>query len=172
MKPFVALLFITLFGMSKFATAREPEIVQLSPDTYLITKEDHGGIFGSLAKMKVKIIKQANGFAAKQGKIAIPLSSVERPLGHGPAQWASFEYQFRVVDKGDAEARRTSLTPRPEVVVAVDTTSRTPPAPVSSSTVTKTDEIYNSLLKLDDLRKRGLITDAEYETQKKRILSD
>jgi hypothetical protein len=35
----------------------------------------------------------------------------------GPAQWATFEYQFRVVDKNDPEAKRTSLVPRPDLVI-------------------------------------------------------
>lgn len=49
---------------SGIASAKEPEVVQLSPDTYMISKEDHGEIFGNLSKMKVKIIRQANAFAA------------------------------------------------------------------------------------------------------------
>src|ERR1051326_4553371 len=99
------------------ACASSPGIVQLSRDTYLISKEDHAGIFGSLAKLKADTIREANEFAAKQGKIVIPISSKEKPVGMGPAQWATFEYQFRVVDRNDPEAHRTSLEPRSDVVV-------------------------------------------------------
>lgn len=34
-----------------------------------------------------------------------------------------------------------------------------------------TDSLYNDLIKLDELRKRGLITDAEYQRQKQRLLA-
>lgn len=90
--------------------ASSPGIVQLSPDTYMISKEDHGGIFGSLAKLKADTIREANEFAAHQGKVAIPISSKEQPMGICCGQWARFEYQFRIVDKNDPEVRRTSLT--------------------------------------------------------------
>jgi PEGA domain len=89
--------------------ASSPGVVQLSPDTYMISKEDHAGIFGSLAKLKADTIREANEFAARQGKIAIPISSKEKPVSRRPADWATFAYQFRVVDKNDPEARRTAL---------------------------------------------------------------
>ena len=91
------------------ACASSPGIVQVSPDTYMISKEDHGGIFGSLAKLKADTIREANEFAAREGKVAIPISSKETPMGICCGQWARFEYQFRVVDKNDPEVRRTSL---------------------------------------------------------------
>ena len=49
-------------------------------------------------------------------KIAIPLSMHETPLIVG-ARFASVEYQFRVVDKSDPEARRVNLVPRSDVVI-------------------------------------------------------
>jgi hypothetical protein len=76
----------------------------------MISKEDHAGIFGSLAKLKADTIREANELAARQGKVAIPISSKERPMGICCGQWARFEYQFRIVDKNDPEVRRTSLT--------------------------------------------------------------
>jgi PEGA domain len=97
--------------------ASVPGPIKISPDTYMITREDHRGIFGSLASLKAEVINEANGFAARQGKVAIPISSQEKPLGRGPAQWASFEYQFRVVDNDDPEVQRTALLPRADVVI-------------------------------------------------------
>jgi hypothetical protein len=35
----------------------------------------------------------------------------------------------------------------------------------------RTDEIYDAILKLDDLRKRGLITDAEFNAEKQKVLA-
>jgi len=150
-----------------FTGCANPGIVQLSPDTYMLSKEDHAGIFGSTAKMKADVIQQANAFAASLGKIAVPISSKEKPVGNRPADWASFEYQFRVVDKNDPEARRTSLAPRADLVIektekiSIDTKNESEKHP----------DMYTEIMKLDDLRKKGLITDAEYETQKQKILN-
>lgn len=152
----------------------EPEVVQLSPDTYMISKADKGGIFGGgLPKLKAAVIKQANEFAARQGKVAIPLGSSERPMGNGPAQWATFEYQFRVVDKDDPEAQRTSLAPVPNTVVTIQNSpAPTPPAgPMPQTAGTdRIDDLYTQLTKLDDLRKRGIISEAEFETEKRKLL--
>jgi hypothetical protein len=81
----------------------------------MISKEDKAGIFGSIAKLKADTIREANEFAASQGKIAIPLSINESPMFVG--HFATFEYQFRVVSADDPEARRTSMVPRPDVVI-------------------------------------------------------
>ena len=100
----IATLLVVVMGC-----ASSPGIVQLSPDTYMIAKEDHGGIFGSLAKLKADTIREANKFAASQGKVAIPIATKEKPMGICCGQWAAFEYQFRIVDKNDPEVRRASL---------------------------------------------------------------
>ena len=143
-----------------------PGIVRLSPNTYMLSKEDHAGIFGSQARMQADVIGQANAFAESQGKIALPVSTHATPvgvLGH----WATFSYEFRLVDKNDPDAQRAVLLPRPDVVVSeservtVDSQSGTPRS---------TDDVYTRLVKLDDLRKKGIISDDEFNAQKKKIL--
>ncbi len=126
-----ALSVITLCVLV-MACASSPGIVQLSPDTYMIAKEDHGGIFGSLAKLKADTIREANEFAARQGKVAIPIATKEKPMGICCGQWAAFEYQFRIVAKNDPEVRRASLgTPTAATQTAeVDIESSVPNAEV------------------------------------------
>ena len=158
------ILFI-IISAAFLAGCSNPGIVQLSPDTYMLTKQDHGGIFGNASKLKAEVIQEANVFAASQGKVAIPLATNERPMGSGPAQFASFEYQFRVVDKNDPEARRTSLVPRADVVIEKS-------EKISADVHTKeenTPDLYTELTKLDDLRKKGIITEEEFAAQKKRL---
>src|SRR5689334_17543699 len=92
-----------------------PGIVKLSPDTYMLSRTDKGGVFGNASAMKADVIREASEFAAKQGKVAIPLSLNESPMYVG--HFASVEYQFRVVDESDPEARRVNLIPRPNVVI-------------------------------------------------------
>jgi len=157
------LIMLVAFG------CKNPEIVPVSPDTYILYREDHAGIFGSFASLKAGVIQDANAFAAKIGKIAIPISTKEKPLGGGPGQWASFEYQFRVVDKDDPETRRTSINPRPDFVVE-NKKNITADIKIKDQT-DKPKDIYTELSKLDDLRKRGIITESEFETQKRKLLN-
>jgi hypothetical protein len=148
--------------------AANPGVTKLSPDTYLISRIDKGGIFGNAAAMKADVIREASEFAAQQGKVAVPLEVHETPLRPCPACWASIDYQFRVVAPSDPEVRRTSLTPiAPRQEVIID--NRNAPA-VKQPAPEGSQDLYTELLKLDDLRKRGLLSDSEFETQKSRLL--
>jgi hypothetical protein len=146
-----------------------PGVVQMSPDTYMVTVEDHGGIFAfNRAKLKTRAIQQANAFAERKGKIAIPVSMKEHPVGV-LGDWANVEYQFMVVAKDDPAAQRTSLTPRADVVIEKN-------EKISADIRTKDEsdkkkDTYTELLKLDDLHKRGIITDAEFASEKKKLLN-
>jgi uncharacterized protein YcfL len=141
-----------------------PGIVQLSPDTYFISRTDKAGLFGNASKMKTEVIQEANEFAAKQGKVAIPVSTQDNPMTMG--QYASFDYEFRVVDKNDPEAKRTAMTPRANLVIQ-NTEKIT--ADVNTNEV-KSPDLYTELVKLDELRQKGIITDDEFAVQKKRLL--
>lgn len=157
------LLSLLLFGC--FAS----NMVKLSPDTYMVRVEDHAGIFAfNRGKLKSRAIQEANDFAASKGKIAIPVSIESHPVGV-LGDWAAVEYQFRVVSKDDPEAKRTSLTPKADVVI--ETTSEISADIKTKDQSEKNKDVYTELIKLDDLRKKGIITEAEFETQKKKLLS-
>lgn len=160
------LAFAPLFAIALVGCAN-PGIVQISPDTYLLAREAHGGIFASAAGLKAGVIQDANAFAEKQGKVAVPISAKEKPMGNGPAQWASFEYQFRVVDKDDPAVRRTQLVHNPNIII--QKVDQDEPAPTATSEGKKND-LYSDLLKLEVLKKRGLLTEAEFEAQKNKLL--
>ena len=159
---------LAILSIITLVSCANPGIVKLSPDTYMLSREAHGGIFASESALKAGVISDANAFAESQGKVAIPLSSKEKPRGNGPAQWASFEYQFRVVNKNDPEVQRTYLTPRADVII-----EKTEKITADIKTKDETDrpkDVYAELIKLDDLRKRGILTESEFEAQKKKLL--
>ena len=93
------------------------------------------------------------------------VSSQERPAG-GPGQWFTVEYQFRVVPKDDPSANNVALLPRPDLVVESSSNTSAQVHTVEE----KKPDLYTELIKLDDLHKRGLLTDQEFEVQKKRLL--
>lgn len=148
------------------AYAAKPEIVQVSPDTYLVTIQNKAGIFGSLPRTRQRAIAAANAFAAERGMTAIPVSMESTPAG-GPGQWPTVEYQFRVVPEGDPEHQRTALVPGPDTTVQVDVRTDGPTAP---ATADPKPDLYSELIKLDDLRTRGILTEAEFQEQKERVL--
>ena len=62
-----------------------------------------------------------------------------------------------------------SILCRPDVVI-----EKTEKTSIDIKTKDQTDrpkDMYAELLKLDDLRKRGILTDTEFDAQKKKLLS-
>lgn len=146
--------------------AANPGIVEMSPGTFLLSREDKAGLFGNASAMHAAVIEEANKFAASKGKVAIPISTHETPLY--PGHFATFDYQFRLVDPDSPEAKPTPLVQRPDVVVE-QTEHKT--VDVQTTTPSAKPDLYTELMKLDDLHKRGLLTDDEFQTQKAKLLN-
>lgn len=83
------------------AGCSNPGIVQLSPDTYMLSRASAAGAFVNYPKLKAEVIRQANEFAESKGKVAVEVSSKE----HIPtiAGLPSFEYRFRLADKTETK---------------------------------------------------------------------
>ena len=74
------------------------------------------------------------------------------------------------MDKDDPEVKRTSLTPKVKVIIEKDE-KLTSDKKIEDKTK-ETKDIYSELIKLDDLRERGIITDEEFNAMKKKILNE
>ena len=71
---------------------------------------------------------------------------------------------------------RAGFTPWGEIVCAANDPELAPaPAPAAAAVAAPkpmtTDELQTELIKLDDMRKKGLLNDAEFESLKQKILS-
>lgn len=148
--------------------ATNPGVVKLDADTYTLYKEDHAGIFGNATQLRNDVINEANIFAESKGKIAYPVSAKTHHTTGRPADWETFEYRFRLVDKSDHAARKTYLLPESDVVTDED--GKVTGSIVNSAPAEKPKDHYTELIQLDDLRKRGIITDVEFEAGKKKLL--
>lgn len=129
-----------------FTGCASAKIVQLSPDRYRATVQDFGGVFDlAEPRFKERAISQAMDYAESLGKVAIPLGIQEHAYGLF-ADWVRVEYEFRLVDKHDPQARRGS-----------------------TNSADAQPETNDELLKLDGLRAKGILTPAEYERAKQRL---
>ena len=141
--------------------------VQVSPDTYMVRVEDHGGIFAfNRGKMKGRAVQEANEFATSKNMVAVAVSIKEHPCGI-LGDWPAVEYQFLVVPKDDPDAIRNPL--KPESDLLVDKSHVGIDLNLKNESSNKTD-VYAELIKLDDLKKRGIITESEFDIQKKKLL--
>ena len=154
-----------LIPLFVFAGCANPGVTMLTPGVYILNKADRAGIFGNAAALKAEVLTEANEFAASKGKAALPLTLKETPIG-GPGQFARVEYQFRLVDKDDPRLETASLRRGPDVVI--DRTDK-----IDARITNKPEkDTYTELVRLDDLRKRGIITEAEFEAQKRKVLGN
>lgn len=155
--PFLFAIFL--------AGCQSPGVIQLSADTYVISRSSAAGAFTNMAKLRASTIQEANAFAAQKGKVAVAVNAREVVPTHG---FPSYEYQFRLLNEDDPRAQGVSLEPRADFVIdrtdkiSADITTRNEPS--------ANPDLYSELIKLDDLRQKGLITDAEYEAEKKKLL--
>lgn len=157
--------FFVIASIPTAAIAGKPEIIQISPDTYMATVTNHAGIFANEATTKRKAIEAANEFAAKQGKIAVARALHTSPAY--PGHFSTVEYQFIVVSKDDPEAQRTTLMPIADVTVDVRSKSIDKQEVVVDSKTNK----YDQLVKLKSLLDSGAINQAEFDAEKAKLLS-
>ncbi|MET0549606.1 MAG: SHOCT domain-containing protein [Xanthomonas sp.] len=169
-------LFASMLWMTLACTAQasEPEFVQVSPGVWMVTVKNHAGIFASAATTKRKALLAANAFAVAKDMQAVPVAMEAVDAG-GPGQWPYVEYQFRLVPQGSKDA--VGLQPRADMQIEVSA-SAISPATTSPATTSAAPhahdtqpDLYAELLKLDDLRKKGLLTEAEFQAQKAKLLS-
>lgn len=155
------LLSIAIF-ITGCATA---DIVPMGTNTYMISQTSAGGAFKSMSSLKSGVMQRANTFAESRGMVAIPVVAKESPAypGHMP----NFEYQFTLVNKNDPRAKGFGLTPRADMVIENNVNQRVE----NLNRENKPKDIYAELLRLDDLKKKNIITDAEFDSQKQKLLN-
>lgn len=166
----IALLASVIFTLFLTSCASNQPITKTGTDTYTLYKVDYAGIFGNAIDLRNSVIAKANTFADQQGKIAVPVSAKTHTMNGLPGNFASFEYTFRLVDKNDKAATQIHLVPGSDVVV--DGNGMVLGAGSNLSQPSQVDNLYSELTKLEKLKKDGLLTDSEFQTQKQKLLSN
>lgn len=104
------------------------------------------------AKLKEQAVAAATDFCGKQGKVPRIVSVQEDKAQYLVGRFAGVTLVFQAVAPGE-----TGRAP-------ADVATPTPPA-------LTTDELAAELTKLDELRKKGLLSDAEFDVLKQKLLS-
>lgn len=126
-------------------------VIPMDQDSYMIGKKDGAPGLGVSLKNKAAVHKEANEFCKKKGLEVQVLSENVTPAH--PGRLGSTELQFRCVQPG---ARGRALVKAPDTVIQVNTPGQS--------------DAYSELLKLDELRKKGIITEEEFQAEKAKLL--
>ena len=141
------------------------DVIPMSQDTYMVRVEDHAGIFAfNRGKMKGVALKKAEEFATSKSMVAIPLGMKDHPVGI-LGDWPAVEYQFRLVHKNSPSAIGGHLQPRADVVIEYNENIKI------NQTSINNEDLYKELMKLNDLKKQGILTEEEFLIEKKKLLN-
>lgn len=162
--PVILVPFITAFVLCTAGCTSSSNVNQAGPDTYTVSASSFGGF--STNDVRDKVYRQANEFCAAKGLVMVPISFKARPgeLGRNPP---SADLTFRALKPGDPAIGR------PDSLEADQSVAINQNVKLSVKDETKTEkhaDTYTELIKLDDLRKRGILTDAEFESAKQKLL--
>ena len=162
--------FATVTIFATLVACANPGIIEISADTYLLTRTDKAGMFGNASKMKADVLREVAEFAESHDRVAVSVLLRETPMRIG--QYASIEYQFRLVDKDDPAATAASTPLIPHSEAGMENTENINLDVHTDLDVEEPDDTYNQLLKLEDLRQRGILTQAEFDAEKAELLRD
>lgn len=135
-------------------------VIPVGPDTYTISTTSEL----SPAYAKKSAMSEAVKYCQSQGKEIMPVTT--RTGSHMDSfgdNLATFDYTFRCLERGDKQLGRPELKNR---AVDINVNNK-----VSGKVETDTkSDLYTELKKLDQLRKDGILSEKEFQTQKKKIL--
>ncbi len=161
--PLFAWLALPLSLLAATARAQpNPEIVPLGHDTYALTRWANNGFVRNTGKLKQQALEDAAAYCAKLHKEMKVLSTEAKHPFVPLTGFAHAKVVFKALDANSPElhARTTEAVPGTEPV----------PAAVAAPPPDATDRLYSDLTKLEDPRKRGILTQEEFDTLKKRLL--
>ncbi|HTL66164.1 MAG TPA: SHOCT domain-containing protein [Lacunisphaera sp.] len=149
-----------LAGLQARASEISP-VTSLGDNTYTLTVKASTKFTRNTTKLKNLGIEAAKDFCAKEGKQFKLVSADEDKQMYLVGPMAKVVLTFKALNAGDPELAGASTAAAPPMVAAA------PPPPPRITT----DELRDELTKLDDLRKKGLLTDAEFDALKQKLLS-
>jgi hypothetical protein len=154
----ILLLALSLLGCSSGSSSADwtlPEAVRVGEDTYSMTRKAKTA-FASGRKLAQRVEKEAAEFCNRQGKkLEVVSLNLERSPFVGGEDFHIATIVFKAVTPGAAVS---SVAPA------------APPATPPAAGPMTTDVLYSELLKLDELRQRGILTEEEFAAQKKKVL--
>jgi hypothetical protein len=140
-------------------------------NTYSITRVARHALDRDMDALKAEATEDATRFCAARGKqLKVVSMKEEKP-------WISVGYfkatiVFKALNAGDPEltaAPASYAAGQPPAYMA----SSPQPAPAPTAAPEKpvtTGDLYNALMQLDDLRKKGILTDEEFQSEKQKVL--
>lgn len=141
-------------------------VMAASGGAYTITKSGTTG-FTPLGVLRKEAYEEANRFAESKGMIAEVISVNEVPAGF--ARWPQVDLRFRLASSVTRDAGGKS----PVLTIGSQASHDAMGNATEAETavfVSKEVDFYAELKKLGELKEKGLLTEEEFQKEKKRLL--
>jgi hypothetical protein len=173
--PLIKILLSFAFIALPCRAASSAPVQSLGNNTFSITREASNGFARDTDKLKAEALDEAAAYCAnlhKELKVISATTSKPRVMLTG---YAKAKVVFKALDAQDPELRapvaaETSAMTAPSMASSSMAAGTPAPATESAPARSSTDALYSDLTKLDELRKRGILTDDEFQAQKKKVL--
>jgi hypothetical protein len=165
MRPLFFALPLSLLLAALTGCTTSSAIMPASGGAYTITKSGTTG-FTPLGVIRKEAYKEATAFAATKGMVAEVVSVNDTPAGFG--RWPQVDLRFRLVAADSRAAGTPTLTVTSQ---SSHDAMGNPTETHTTMTATKEPEDFHAeLLKLGELKEKGLLTEEEFQREKKRLL--
>ncbi len=157
------------------------DVIPKGENTFMIRHEAHTTFTRSTDHLKSEVQQEASDYCASLNKV-LKIVSVSTKVPTFGLGYASATIVFKALNPGDPELFQSQVPVQGQmpmqgqapIYVQVPTYVQGPaPAPAAPPAPKQltTDDLYGSIMKLDDLRKKGLLSDEEFQAEKKKLLS-
>jgi len=153
-------ILIIIASLILIAGCATSNIIPVGPETYMVTSSGAG--FSS-AGVRETVFEKANTFCTEKGLVMIPVS-FKAEEGRPGRSVPNASLTFRALRSGDQAIQR------PDIIEADENIHVTQDISIKEKNVAKKADVYTELLKLDDLKKRGILSETEFEKQKAKLL--
>ena len=157
LRPLLVAIILGLAAGQAEAESTSPTIENLGNNTYRVSASATHKFTRNTAKLTEEATAAASAFCAKLGKQLKIVSMEENKSFYGVGEMARATLTFKALDLADPELA-SSATPVGGA------------AQVASASPLTNEALYADLLRLDDLHKKGILTDEEFAAEKKKVL--
>jgi hypothetical protein len=161
-------LAIGCLGM--IGCASNSGVVSMGQNTYMVTRQAATGFSGS-GTLKAEALEEASAYCEAHGIQLKVVAITESKPPYILANFPKAEVVFKALNAGDPELKADAIVDPTGIQLKVGERPPTKADISISETQASTEDIYSQLSKLDTLHKNGVLTDAEFDAAKKKLLA-
>ena len=157
----VAVILCLAASHAAAAESAGPAVENLGNSTYRVTASATHKFTRNTTKLKEEAARVASDFCTKQGKQLKIVKIEESKSFYGIGDMAKATLTFKALDLTDP---KLAAAPATSAAGAASSVAAAPAGPLTN------EALYADLLRLDDLRKKGILSDEEFAAEKKKVL--